>query len=130
MAAPRTRGQGGRRTLAAGPLASSLARDIKLAKNQTPRINPRDRKPGERRPLGGRPTFSIWWVLGTLLLLAVVQAWILAPAGQSIPYSEFKSLMRGGQVAEVTVGDTAITGRLKQPRGEGRSASTQFTSTR
>ena len=101
-----------------------------MAKNQTPRINPRDRKPGERRPLGGRPTFSIWWVLGTLLLLAVVQAWILAPAGQSIPYSEFKSLMRGGQVAEVTVGDTAITGRLKQPRGEGRNASTQFTSTR
>jgi cell division protease FtsH len=30
----------------------------------------------------------------------------------------------------VTVGDTVITGRLKQPRGEGRSASTQFTSTR
>ena len=28
----------------------------KLATNQTPRINPRDRKPGERRPLGGRPT--------------------------------------------------------------------------
>ena len=90
-----------------------------MATNQTPRINPRDRKPGERRPLGGRPTFSIWWVLGTLLLLAIVQAWFLAPAGQSIPYSEFKALMRGGQVAEVTVGDTIISGRLKQPRGEG-----------
>jgi cell division protease FtsH len=100
-----------------------------LATNQTPRINPRDRKPGERRPLG-RPTFSIWWVLGTLLLLAIVQAWFLAPAGQSIPYSEFKALMRGGQVAEVTVGDTIVSGRLKQPRGEGRTASTQFTSTR
>ena len=69
-------------------------------------------------------------MLGTLLLLAVVQAWFLAPAGQSIPYSEFKALMRGGQVAEVTVGDTIISGRLKQPRGEGRNASTQFTSTR
>ena len=81
---------------------------MKLPKD-TPRINPRDRKPGERRTLGGRPTFSIVGV-GTLLLLAIVQAWILAPAGQSIPYSEFKALMRGGQVAEVTVGDTAITG--------------------
>ena len=59
-----------------------------------------------------------------------MQAWFLAPAGQSIPYSEFKALMRGGQVAEVTVGDTIISGRLKQPRGEGRTASTQFTSTR
>ena len=66
-------------------------------------------------------------MLGTLLLLAVVQAWFLAPAGQSIPYSEFKALMRGGQVAEVTVGDTIISGRLKQARGEGRNASTQFT---
>src|SRR5919112_1286954 len=63
-------------------------------------------------------------------MLAIVQAWFLAPAGQSIPYSEFKALMRGGQVAEVTVGDTIVSGRLKQPRGEGRNASTQFTSTR
>jgi cell division protease FtsH len=38
--------------------------------------------------------------------------------------------MRGGQVAEVTVGDTIVSGRLKQPRGEGRNASTQFTTTR
>jgi cell division protease FtsH len=96
-----------------------------------PRINPRDRKPGERRPLGSpRPTFSIWWVLGTLLLLFMVQAWFMTPAGQALPYSEFKALVRGGQVAEVTVGDTTITGKLKQPRGEGRQATTQFTTTR
>jgi cell division protease FtsH len=96
-----------------------------------PRINPRDRKPGERRPLGtSRPTFSIWWVLGTLLLLFIVQAWFMTPGGQALPYSEFKALVRSGQVAEVTVGDTTITGKLKQPRGEGRQATTQFTTTR
>ena len=65
-----------------------------------------------------------------LLLLAVAQAWFLAPAGQTIPYSEFKSLVRGGQVVEITVGDQSISGRLKQPRGEGRNASTQFSTTR
>ena len=96
-----------------------------------PRINPRDRKPGERRPFGTpRAGFSIWWVLGMLLLLAVVQAWFLAPAGQPIPYSEFKSLVRSGQVVEVTVGDTTISGRLKQPRWEGRRATPLFTTTR
>ena len=96
----------------------------------TPRINPRDRKPGERRSLTPRPGFSVWWVLGLLLLLAVAQAWFLAPAGQSIPYSEFKALVRGGQVVEITVGDQSISGHLKQPRGEGRNASTQFSTTR
>jgi cell division protease FtsH len=96
-----------------------------------PRPNPRDRKPGERRPLGAaRPAFSIWWVLGLLLVLAVVQAWFLAPAGPPIPYSEFKSLVRSGQVVEATVGDTSITGRLKQARGEGRQATALFTTTR
>ena len=29
-----------------------------------------------------------------------------APGGKQIPYSEFKALVRGGQVAEVAVGDT------------------------
>jgi len=97
----------------------------------TPRINPRDRKPGDRRPLTPpRPAFSIWWVLGMLLLLALAQAWFLAPAGTPIPYSEFKSLVRRGQVVEVTVGEQTITGTLKQPRGEGRRASTAFTTTR
>ncbi len=96
-----------------------------------PRINPRDRKPGERRPLGTpRAGFSVWWVLGMLLLLALVQAWFLAPAGTAIPYSEFKSLVRSGQVVEATVGDTTISGRLKQARGEGRRATPLFTTTR
>jgi cell division protease FtsH len=97
--------------------------------NHTPRINPRDRKPGDRRPLTPpRPGFSIWWVLGMLLLLAMAQAWFMAPSGGSIPYSEFKSLVRAGQVAEVTVGQQSIWGRLKEARG--REGSAEFTTTR
>ena len=97
--------------------------------NPTPRINPRDRKPGDRRPLTPqRPTFSIWWVLATLMLLAVAQAWFMAPSGQAIPYSEFKSLVRSDQVAEVTVGQQNIWGRLKDARD--REGSTEFTTTR
>jgi cell division protease FtsH len=102
-----------------------------LATPKPPRINPRDPKPGERKSLTPmRPAFSLWYVLGMLLLLAIAQAWFMAPPGESLPYSEFKALVRGGQVAEVTVGEATITGRLKQARGEGRRATAQFVTTR
>jgi cell division protease FtsH len=94
-------------------------------------LGPRDRKPGERRTLGpARSTFSIWYVLGLLLLLAVVQAWFLAPAGRQITYSEFKTLVRSGQVLEATVSDQTITGRLREAQGEGRQRTDQFVATR
>ncbi len=79
----------------------------------------------DRRQVSTRPTV-IWWVLGALFLLALGQAFLLTPGGRQIPYSEFKSLVRTGQVAEVTVGDTSIRGTLK--KGEG--ASSTFTTTR
>jgi len=90
-----------------------------------------ERKPGERRSLTPqRPAFSIWYVLGVLLLLAVAQAWFLGTGGHSIPYSEFKALVRANQVTEVTVGDQSIGGKLKAPRGEGRQRSDAFITTR
>ena len=97
----------------------------------TPLLPPRgDRKTGERRPLGSRPMFSLWYVLGFLLLLAVAQAWFLGTGGRAIPYSEFKSLVRGNKVAEVTVGEQTITGRLKEASGEGRQRTDAFVTTR
>ncbi len=93
-----------------------------------PGLNPRDRRPGDRRPLGpgSRPGGAIWYVLGFLFLMALGQAWFLAPAGRQIPYSEFKQLLRGGQVAEVTVGEQAVRGTLKRDHNNTRS----FTTTR
>jgi cell division protease FtsH len=93
-----------------------------------PGLNPRDRRPGERRPLGSgaRPGGAIWYVLGFLVLMAVAQAWFLTPSGRQIPYSEFKQLLRNSQVAEVTVGDTAIRGMLKREHAGTRN----FTTTR
>src|ERR671912_1251724 len=72
-----------------------------------------------------RPT-ALWWVLGVLTLLALGQAYFLAPQGRQVPYSEFKTMVRGGQVAEVAVGDTVIHGTLKKAEG----GSTAFTTTR
>ncbi|HSK10399.1 MAG TPA: ATP-dependent zinc metalloprotease FtsH, partial [Vicinamibacterales bacterium] len=45
-------------------------------------------------------------------------AWLFVPAGRSIPYSEFKSLLGAGRVAEVTVSDDTIRGRLKDGETE------------
>jgi len=74
--------------------------------------------------VSGRPT-AIWWVLGALVLLALAQVYLLSPGGRQISYSEFKSLVRSDQVAEVTVAETTIRGQLKKAD---RSAA--FTATR
>src|SRR6478736_1819540 len=55
----------------------------------------------------------------------------LTPGGRQIPYSEFKSLLKNGQVAEIAIADQAIRGTLKQelPGSDGK-ATRQFTTTR
>ena len=47
----------------------------------------------ERRQQPPKPT-ALWWVLGALTLLAIGQAYFLAPPGRQISYSEFKTLVR------------------------------------
>ena len=79
----------------------------------------------DRRQAAPKPT-ALWWVLGVLTLLAVGQAYFLAPAGRQLSYSEFKALVRSGQVAEVAVGDSLIHGTLKKAD----NGATTFTTTR
>jgi cell division protease FtsH len=78
-----------------------------------PGLNPRDKRPGERRRFSS-PGAPMWYVLGFLVLIAVAQTWLMAPAGRSIPYSEFKQALRSGQVAEVHVGQQTIRGTFKR----------------
>jgi cell division protease FtsH len=75
-------------------------------------LNPRDKRPGERRTLRttARAGGPIWYFLGGLLLLVLLQTWFLAPTGRQISYSDFKQAVRGGQVAEVYVGDQTVHG--------------------
>ena len=77
-----------------------------------PGLNPRDKRPGERRTLRttARAGGPIWYFLGGLLLLVLLQTWFLAPTGRQISYSDFKQAVRGGQVAEVYVGDQTVHG--------------------
>jgi cell division protease FtsH len=92
----------------------------------TPRFNPRGGDRRGQRQLGGRSSSTLWYGLAFLLVLALAQLYYLTPAGRSIPYSEFKSLVKNGQVAEVIVGDQLIHGTLK----EGNDKQRPFTVTR
>src|SRR5712691_1644084 len=94
-----------------------------MAAKPTPRFNPRG---GDRRGKGqltGRQSSPLWYGLAFLILLGVAQMYYLTPAGKTIPYSEFKSLLKNGQVAEVSIGDQLVRGTLKQavPAGDGKS---------
>jgi cell division protease FtsH len=93
-----------------------------------PGMNPREKRPVDRRPLGqgGRPAGTVWYVLGFLALMALAQAWFFAPAGRQVSYSDFKQAVRSGQVTEVMVGEQSITGTYKRETNGGRN----FTTTR
>ena len=58
------------------------------------------------------------------MVMALTQAWFFAPAGHQISYSEFKTAVRGGQVADVVVGEQTIRGSYKQDVAGSRTFST------
>src|SRR4030095_158261 len=96
----------------------------------TPRFNPRS---GDRRgkaPVGQRPSPSVWYGLAFVLVLVLVQTYYLTAPGQTISYSEFKTLLKNGELVEVTVGDQLIRGTLKQPPGTDAKQAKKFAATR
>ncbi len=101
-----------------------------MPQKSAPRFNPRGGDRRGQRPLGARPSSPLWYGLAFLLALGLAQMYYLAPAGRSIPYSEFKSLLKSGQVVEVSIGDQLIRGTLKQEAGGDGKQSRQFTTTR
>ncbi len=85
-----------------------------MADTSRPSSN-RNRRLAERRtPPRSAPGGAIWYVLGVLLLLALAQAFFSQmQGGETIPYSEFKSLVRENKVQEVTLSDDRIRGVMK-----------------
>ena len=67
----------------------------------------------------------MWYALGFLLLLALANAFVFSfQSGQTISYSDFKTLVREGKVQEVTVAEERIRGQLKQATDKGRTFTT------
>src|ERR671938_677956 len=85
--------------------------------------NPRARRTGDRRLTSRTPPGSaMWYVLGFLLLLALGQAFFFSmQSGETIPYSDFKTLLREGHVQEVTVAEDRVRGILK-PEARGHAS--------
>ena len=84
--------------------------------------------PRGKGPLGTRPS-PLWYGLALLLVLGLAQAYFMVPQGRSIPYSDFKALVKSGKVAELSIGDPLIHGTLKDEAGADK-ASRQFNVTR
>src|SRR3954465_5295042 len=89
--------------------------------------NPRggDRR-GTSRLTSARPSSPLWYGLALLLVLGMAQAYYMTPPGRTLPYSEFKQLVKNGEVAEIAIGDQSIRGTLKQ----GDAKTKAFTVTR
>ena len=64
---------------------------------------------------------TIWYVLAAMLGVLLFQAWWASYSQvETIPYSQFESLLDQDKVAQVTVGPDSIQGTLKEalPSGE------------
>jgi cell division protease FtsH len=96
--------------------------------NTNPRGNTRG---GTPRPFPPRASASLWYGLALLIVLGLVQMYYMTPGGRQIAYSEFKTMVQNGQVAEIVIGDQIIRGTLKQgASGATDDKSRQFTATR
>jgi cell division protease FtsH len=100
------------------------------APKQPPRLNPRGGDRRGQRPTVQRPGSSLWYGLAFLLVLGFAQLYFMTPPGPSIPYSEFKTLLKDGQIVDVTITEQVIRGTLKQPAAGDAKQSKQFTTTR
>lgn len=56
-----------------------------------------------------------------MMLLLTVQAWFEeSRLVETIPYSEFQTLLEGGKIQEIGISTTKIRGKLKEPGSDGR----------
>jgi len=86
-------------------------------KKSVPRFNPRGGDRRGSRQMPGRSASSLWYGLAFLLLLGVAQMYFLTSAGRTIPYSEFKQLLKNSKVVEVAISEQTIRGSLTEEMG-------------
>jgi cell division protease FtsH len=65
-----------------------------------------------------RTRFNVAYLIFALVALMLVQRWWQeAQSVDVVPYSEFEQMLEEGRIAEITVGEQLIVGKLKQPEG-------------
>lgn len=73
------------------------------------------------KPDPKNPWNVAYWVLAALTLVWIQSVWQASRTVEAVPYSQFEKALAQGQVAEVIVGDTTVTGKLKSPGPSGKS---------
>jgi cell division protease FtsH len=69
-------------------------------------------------PVNNKISFSIWYVFLAIWAVILVHDFIQAMQKiEALPYSEFRTLVADGKVAEVTVSPQTLTGKLKSEVG-------------
>ena len=65
--------------------------------------------------------FNFWYFVIALMAIMLIQNWWAETQQvETVPYSEFHALLRDGKVAEVSVADDYIRGKLRTPMADGR----------
>ncbi|MDO9166989.1 MAG: ATP-dependent metallopeptidase FtsH/Yme1/Tma family protein, partial [Rhodoferax sp.] len=59
-----------------------------------------------------------YWLMALVLLLLLQDVWQNASQAQAVPYSEFEKALAAGRIADITVSDRTIIGRLKTAEGK------------
>ena len=59
----------------------------------------------------------VYWGVALMLLIFLQNAWQSAIQVEPVPYSEFEKALADGRIADVTISDRRITGRLKEADG-------------
>ena len=73
--------------------------------------DPKDCGPKEKEPLfrpfnKGQFRFSIWYFLAAIVLIFLINSLIVRPAGEMVEFSQFKELIRQGDIKRVELGET------------------------
>ena len=69
-------------------------------------------------PVNKKISFSIWYVVLAIIAIVLVHDFIVATQKlEELPYSEFRTLLAAGKVAEVSVTQQRVTGKLKAEEG-------------
>ncbi|HWP46050.1 MAG TPA: ATP-dependent zinc metalloprotease FtsH [Candidatus Limnocylindrales bacterium] len=61
--------------------------------------------------------FSVWYLLGVFLLLAIVHGFVNSQSAEQIPYSKFKEYLNKGRVKSVYIGVDIIHGEVISEEG-------------
>jgi len=60
----------------------------------------------------GKKLLPIWYFVVTILILVLMQTTFMSSPAETIPYNQFKSLLKDGMVTDIVVSETTIRGQM------------------